>query len=57
MYRFKAIPIKILTQFFIEQFSNSSGIRKNPGKLKLFSTEKELLGESLSQASSNTTEQ
>jgi hypothetical protein len=34
IYRFDAIPIKISTQFFIglEQFANSFGITKNPGK-------------------------
>jgi hypothetical protein len=48
IYRFNAILIKIPNQFFIEleavQLAYSFGITKKPGKRKLFSTTKELLG-------------
>jgi hypothetical protein len=59
IYRFNAIPIKIPSQFFnkLGQFANSSGLTKNLGWQKLFSTIKETLVESPCLASSCTTEQ
>jgi hypothetical protein len=60
IYRFNAIPIKIPVnslQNLKEQFVNSSGITKNLGYSKLFSTIKEPVVESPSLTSSCTTEQ
>jgi hypothetical protein len=59
IYRLNLIPIKILTQFFMEkgQFANSSGITKNLEQEKLFSTINEFPVESPSLTSSGMTEQ
>jgi hypothetical protein len=60
IYRFNAIPIKIPNLFFRElerAISKFSGTTENPGEQKLFSTIKELLGESLSLTSSCIREQ
>jgi hypothetical protein len=60
IYRLNAIPIKIPNKFFIESeraILKFTWNNKNPGKQKLFSTIKELLGESQPLTSSCTTEQ
>jgi hypothetical protein len=60
IYRFNAISINIPAQFFIESERTILKFiwnNKNPGKRKLFSTIKELLGQSPSLTSSCTTEQ
>jgi hypothetical protein len=60
IYRFIAIPIKIPTQFFIElerAICKFNWNNRKPRLLKLFSTIKEFLEESLSLTPSCTTEQ
>jgi hypothetical protein len=60
IYRFNAIPIKITTEFFIELERTICKFiwnNKNPGYQKLFSTIKEVLGQSPYLTSSCITEQ